>query len=114
MKNRYQRMTKEERKKLRKDYKDSHAELKKRLDRVVIISIIGILYGIAMFIFDYYRNAVDIWSWIIDSVLVIVCVLLFVQSRRMLAREYNRFAIQLAHNQEEKKRVERKNNRRKK
>ena len=114
MKNRYQRMTKEEKKQLRSEYKAHHAELKKRLNRVGIISIFGIVYGAAMFAFDYYRNAVDIWSWIIDSLLIIVCVFLYVQSQTMLLREYNRFAIQQAHNKEEKKRVEKKNNRRKK
>lgn len=115
MKNRYQRMTKEEKKELRLEYKKHHADLKKKINRVFIIAVFGIIYGIAMFVFDYYRDAVDIWSWIIDGFLMIFCVGLFVYAyNNILLREYNRFAIQIAHNKEEKKRVEKKNNRRKK
>lgn len=119
MKNRYQRMTKEEKKALRKEYRETKKSMASRLFRIKFLGVFGELYGIGSFIFDmfFYKNVSgqnpSVWNYIIDGFLVVFCVVLLVAGFDISGKEYNRFAIQKNKNSNEKQEIKRKTSKKK-
>ena len=94
MKNKYQRMSKEEKKKLIEDYKKT--ELGKnnlfRFKRLLIIGIIGIVFAIVECLVAYF-NKDDIWDYISAGILFIASIIFVVGSIRIKGKQLNNFAI---------------------
>lgn len=111
MKNRYQRMTKEEKKALRKEYKETKKSMYSRLVRLKFLGIFGEIYAIGSFIFDmfFYKKITGaepvVWSYIVNGFLMIFCLVLIIASFDIAGKEYNRFAIQKNKNSNEKREI---------
>ncbi len=105
MKNKYQRLSKEEKKQARLDFKKSeenHNKLYERLTRVRAIGVFGILYSILSFLYDFYSQA-EIYIFIIDGFLLIFCLVFIIKATELRNRQVNQFLIKQMTKVEEKK-----------
>lgn len=109
MKNKYERLSKEERKKSIEEFKSidaNHEVLIKRLNRLKIVGLIGIIYSLIMFILDFL-NAQGILkfgfntfgkhviiSYIVDACLLVFCVFFFVKANQILSEQVNKYLIE--------------------
>ncbi len=111
MKNKYQRLSKEEQKQARLDFKSSeenHNKLYERLTRVRAIGMFGILYSILSFFYDFYSQA-EIYIFIIDGFLLIFCLIFIIKATELRNRQVNQFLIkQMTKNDENKSKTKKK------
>ena len=90
MKNKYQRLNKEEKKEAVKRYKENkeNLALHTRLTRLMIVLIIGALLGIGVMV--YLVVTQDKWFYIAEyGFMIIFCVVLFMFCRTTLEKKYN-------------------------
>ena len=96
MKNKFQRMTKKEKKELIKSYR---SESKKNdnyihtLNRMLIFAIIGFIYGFLMMLMDIFILHTSVWSIIVDSIVMIFTTFLIVQRNNIYTGTLNNYAI---------------------
>lgn len=106
MKNKFQRMSRQERKELIKEYKnenDNNKHYISTLNRMLVLGIIGFVYGTIAILFDIFVLNVSFWTYIIDAVVMIFTVFLIVQRQRILIATMNNYAINKSKKEEEKK-----------
>ena len=96
MKNRYQRLTKEEKKEAIERYKkaDEHNEfMHKKLTQVQIICIIGMLFGVGVIAHTLITH--DKWLFVAEyGFLMVFSIALFMFCIRTKEKEYNKFLIE--------------------
>lgn len=95
MKNKYQRLSKEEKKSAKIEYKNSNAtnaNIYKKVKRLNIICIIGMIYAVLSFGIDFYLT-IEVWDYILDSVLLIFCLLFYIGSNSILSNQINKYLI---------------------
>ena len=96
MKNRYQRLDRKGRKEAKKRYIDFSERNKKYmalLTRMLVLGILGLIYGIVSALFDVFILPAPIYSYIIDAVIVIFSVFLIVEKGQIQASTMNKFLI---------------------
>ena len=94
MKNKYQRMSKEEKKELQNKFKQSAygQNLLFRLKRLLIIGIVGICFSLLEFGVAFF-NKKDIWDLISGSILFIISLIFIIGSIRTKSKKLNEFAL---------------------
>ncbi len=95
MKSKYQLLSKEEKKQAKKDYmeaSETNKAIYKKLNRLTIISIIGIIYSLISFVIDFFLTKI-IWDFVIDAVLLIFCLIFIIKSQSILSEQINKFLI---------------------
>lgn len=107
MKNKYERLSKLERKEAIKEYENANEKNKEiisRIKRLRGVGIIGVIYSSIMFIldflkerriFDYGFNIFDnlIWNYLIDACLLIFCVVFIIKANNMLKEQVNSYLV---------------------
>ena len=96
MKNKFERLSKEEKKQAIKDYGEKYPESLKGFNGMRIVGIFGLIYGSLMFAADLIWKELmhtSVWSFIIDGFLVVFCVVLLVARERYLNKLVNSFLI---------------------
>jgi hypothetical protein len=90
MKNKYQRMTKKEKKELIAEYKKTEKGnyLLKKLNNVIIIGVISYFYAIFLII-----TADNIWNYISAAGLLIAGCIFIIASLKLRIKNLNKFAI---------------------
>ena len=91
MKYKYDTLTKEEKKNLTLEFKESNDENKnfyKKINKIKIISYIGIAYSIIMMIFD-----MSLINKILDSLLLIFCILFLIKTNDILRMKLTKYLI---------------------
>jgi uncharacterized membrane protein len=109
MKNKYQRLNKEEKKEAVKRYKENkeNLALHTRLTRLMIVLIIGALLGIGVMV--YLVVTQDKWFYIAEyGFMIIFCVVLFMFCRTTLEKKYNEFLIKEMKEEKEDKKSKKK------
>jgi len=93
-KNKYQRMNKEEQKKLRENFKKSEIGKAKlsRLKRLVYYSIFGIVVTIMIVLNGIFNNG-TIWDYIYAGILLIFSTIFAYGAIKLKNKEYNNYAI---------------------
>ena len=97
MKNKYQRLSKEEKKEAKKRYiafSDRNKSYMSLLTRMLVLGIIGLTYGIISAIFDAFILSVPVWSYVVDGVIIVFSVFLLVQKSRIQSSTINKFLIE--------------------
>ena len=96
MKNKYQRLSREEKKQVVKDFR---AESEKNnnymgvLNRLLILGIIGLIYGIASMLGDIFFFKASVLAYIIDGIVIAFSVFLIVQHYRIKGAVLNYYLI---------------------
>ena len=95
MKNKYQRMNKEEKKKLKEKYfsTEDGKNMYNRLIRLIITGIIGILFGLYLIYSNYTNDGNNIWQYIISGVLIIASIIFIIGSIKIRIKVLNKYAI---------------------
>lgn len=95
LKNKYQRMTKEEKAKIKNKYyaTEKGREIKKRLDRLVVTGTLGIAFSFFLIISGYFSNKIEWYTWVMAIILFIFSVIYIVGSFKLRIKVLNQFAI---------------------
>ena len=96
MKNRYQRLSSSEKKEAKKRYATVSEKNKKylgTLNRMLILGIIGLIYGLVSTVFDVFILSVPIYSYIVDAVIIIFSVFLITQKIGIESSTLNKFLV---------------------
>ncbi len=90
MKNKYQRMTKDEKKKLINDYKKTEKGnyLLKKLRNLIVIGVLSYFYAIYLII-----TSENIWNYISAGMLLLAGCIFIVASIKLRIKNLNKFAI---------------------
>ncbi len=99
MKNKYQRMSKEERAKVRNRYYKTEVGMaqRKRLIRLFIIGIIGIAFSIYLVVDAYLKGNVSVWTWIVAVIVTIFSLVYIASSIVLRGKSLNLFAVKNGH-----------------
>jgi hypothetical protein len=109
VKNKYQRLNKEEKKDAIKRYKENEDNLSlyNRLKRLQIVLLIGALLGIGVII--YLVVTQDKWFYIAEyGFMIVFCVVLYMFCKTTLERKYNEFLINESKKKKEDKQSKKK------
>ena len=95
LKNKYQRMNKQEKRKIKEEYiNTSTGKINiNRLRRVLIISIVCILYSIYLAI-DTYLNSNSIILYIYSGLILLIAIIFFISYFKIKGKLLNKFAIE--------------------
>ena len=99
MKNKYQRMTKEEKQKLKnRYYKTEQGKIQKqRLMRLLICGIFGIIFSIYMIVDGYLKGTINVWSWIWAILLLAFSLAFIISSFILRGKSLNLYAVKNGH-----------------
>lgn len=96
MKNKYQRLSKEDKKLARIDFKNSEYNVNKVYEkgqRLRIIGIIGMIYALLSFGIDFLYKG-DIWNFILDGALLVFCFITYLVFGDIIDRQINKYLIE--------------------
>lgn len=93
MKTKYERMSREEKKALYKDYKKEKEIFVKKMEKMFILCYLGIGYGILMFIYDFWFKKNTI-SYVLDIIVSLFCFLALLKIFNTKKQLLNKFAIE--------------------
>lgn len=113
MKNKFERLSKEEKKESIKEFEnvsDANKNLITRIKRLRVVGIIGIIYSLIMFILDFLKenkivdygfNVFDnlIFNYIIDACLLIFCAFFVVKANMMIKEQVNIYLVDKKNNE---------------
>ena len=100
MKNQYQRLNKEEKKNLKKDYYNTNdgKMMNIRLFRLSLTGVIGILFSFYIITNNYIHQNVDWTTWVTSIPLLIASIIFLIASIVLRFKNLNQFAIKQAKN----------------
>ncbi len=95
LKNKYQRMNKQEKKEVRTKYYATEAGkiFKKRKNSLFIISLIGFIYSTGMFTYDFINNKLYTFSIACYVILFIASIIFLVGNIIILNKQFNKYAV---------------------
>ena len=95
MKNKYCRMSKEEKKQCQKFYynTDKGKDMKKRLTRLFIIGIIGICFSIFLVVSGYFANELNWATWGMAGILLAFSIVFIVGAFKIRIKCLNQYAV---------------------
>jgi len=95
MKNKYQRMTKEEKKKCREKFYATAKgkEMKPRFTRLIIIGVIGIIFSLFLIISGYISKEINWATWVLAGILMVFSIIYIIGSIVLQRKCFNNFAV---------------------
>lgn len=95
MKNKYQRMSKEEKKQTKEKYyaTEDGKIMKNRLIRLFIIGVMGIAFSGYLVYSNITKDGNSIWQYLTASVLFIFSIVYIISSFKLRVKVLNKFAI---------------------
>lgn len=95
MKNKYQRLTKEEKKQAIKEYQQTEKGhgMMKRLTRLMIIGIIGIIYAIGYFIMEYTNYSLTLADLFLIVPLFLASLFFIIMAYKLKIKNLNNFVL---------------------
>ena len=95
MKNKYQRMNKEQRKNIKDKYFNTEdgKSMYNRLMRLIITGVIGIFFSIYLIYSNYTTDGNNIWQYIMAGILIIASIIFILGSIKIRLKVLNKFAL---------------------
>ncbi len=95
MKTKFQRMNKMEKQHLIEEYKKTPKgkEILSRLNHVLIIGVIGLVYGIGLTIYLYFKDGIKLSDYLTIVPLLIASFIFIILSINLRRKELNKYAI---------------------
>ncbi len=95
MKNKYQRLSKEEKKECKKAYYNTlkGKEINIRLTRVNLTGIIGILFSLYLYFNSKSNNSLDVLTIVIMVILSLASIIFLIMSFRLRRKCLNEYAV---------------------
>jgi len=92
MKTKYERMSKEEKKKVYLSYKEEKYELAKKMNRMFILCYIGIIYGFLNFFYDLFIMKSKV-NYILDVIVIIFCLIVTLKLNKTKKDLLNKYVL---------------------
>ena len=92
MKNKYQRLTKEERKQVYKEFKGQKKEFTKKMERMILLCKIGIAYSIIAILYDIIITKNYIMG-ILDGLILLFCIGMLIKTNNTKVDFLNSFVL---------------------
>lgn len=92
MKNKYERMSKEEKKEVYKEYKLNKKEFSSKMEKMFILCYVGIGYAILMFIYDFFYKKSTV-SYILDIVVFVFSIIALLKVVSIKKDLLNKFVL---------------------
>lgn len=92
MKNKYERMSKEEKRELYNEYKNEKKVFVSKMEKMIILCYLGVGYGILMFIYDFFYKK-NTLSYVLDIVVFVFCLLALFKVISIKKELLNKFAL---------------------
>lgn len=95
MKNKYQRMNKEEKNKIKEKYyaTEEGKSMRNRLTRLLITGTIGILFALYLIYSILTNDGNNIWQYVISGILIIASIVFIIGSIKLRIKVLNKYAI---------------------
>ena len=93
MKTKYERMNKEEKKKVYISYKEEKKELVNKMNKIFIICYIGIIYGFLTFFYDLFIMKSKL-NYILDIIVFIFCLLALIKLNKTKKELLNKYILE--------------------
>jgi len=95
MKNKYQRMTKKEKKDIQNKYyqTESGKTMKNRLNRLIITGIMGIAFGLFLIYSNITKDGNLLWQYMMAGILIIFSIIFIIGSIKIRIDVLNKYAI---------------------
>ena len=97
MKNRYERLTKEEKKQVYKDFRNESEKNDKYagvLNRMLVCGTLGFIYGVVSIISDIFLLHAAVWAYLVDAIVIIFTFYLIFQRNAIKKGVLNNYIIQ--------------------
>ena len=97
MKNKYERLTKEEKKQAYKDFRSENQkndDYAKTLNRMFVIGLLGFIYGIVSIICDIFLLHAAVWAYLVDAVVIIFTFYLLFQRNSIKSSVLSNYLIE--------------------
>ena len=92
MKKYYDRLSKEEKNAVKKEYLDKNSKIYKKAKKIIILCIVGMIFGLGSFIFDYIYQA-DIINYILDGLLFVFSLIVMLRMIMIQKNILNEYAL---------------------
>lgn len=102
MKTKYERLSKIEKKELYLKYKNEKPDIAMKMRNMFIVCCIGIIYSLAMFVYDFFYKHNKI-SFILDSIILLFCIIILFKTFNTKKELLNKYLLKL--DEENKKKV---------
>lgn len=96
MKNKYERLSKEEKKLACDNFKnseDNKNRVYEKLTRLKVIGLFGFIYGVLSMLFDIFIIDSKTWIYFYDGVVIVISFVAFYKSSEMRSRLVNSYLI---------------------
>ena len=95
MKNKYQRMNKEEKKNIKEKYFATEAgkSMSNRLIRLLITGLMGIFFSLYLVYSNYTNDGNSIWQYIMSAILFVASLVFIFGSIKIKIKVLNKYAI---------------------
>lgn len=92
MKTFYERMSREERRELYKEYKNEKASFSKKMEKMFLLCYLGIGYALVVFIYDFFYKRSTV-GYILDIIVFVFCLLALFKLINTKKELLNNFAL---------------------
>lgn len=92
MKTKYERMSREEKRKLYKEYKKEKSSFSKKMENMFLLCYIGMAYAVIVFIYDFFYKSSKV-GYILDIVVFVFCLLALFKLISTKKELLNNFAL---------------------
>ena len=105
MKNKYQRLSREEKKKAIKEYRSvspKNDNFIHTINKMFVLGIIGTIYSVVAIAYDFMYPNTKIWNYIVDNIVLIFSIFLIIQRNKFLRITINNYLIDKSYEEKEK------------
>lgn len=92
MKTFYERMSREEKKNLYKEYKKEKGSFSKKMEKMFLLCYIGVIYSVVVFVYDFFFKKSTI-GYLLDIIVFIFCLLALFKLISTKKELLNNFAL---------------------
>ncbi len=96
MKNKFQKMTRQEKKELIKSFKaesEKNSRYIRTLNEMLVIGILGTIYGIGNLLLDYFVLHVKVYAYVLDGIVLLFGLVLIINRTKFKNAVLNHYAI---------------------
>jgi len=92
MKKYYDKLSKEDKTAVKKEYLDKNGNIYNKAKKIIILCIIGMLFGLGSFIFDYIYQS-DTINYILDGLLFVFSIIVMLRMIMIQKNILNEYAL---------------------
>lgn len=97
MKTFYERMSREEKKNLYKEYKKEKGSFSKKMENMFLLCYIGVIYSVVVFVYDFFFKKSTV-GYVLDIIVFIFCLVALLKIHLIKKELLNNYALKNRNN----------------